>query len=127
MTGNFMAQGQPVSGLIEPGPVVPRQPPRTLEQRTKYLSVSKALPGPTHVGPPAAVARGVGIAGECMQDQDGVAMAGVEGAVGFVGAVDVVKRGAAIEVEFLESDGSGRGHHGRIQLPVYKDVEEGMF
>ena len=28
------------------GPVVPLQPPRTFEQMTKYLSVSKPLPGP---------------------------------------------------------------------------------
>src|SRR5579885_2423233 len=44
--GNVIAHGQPVSGFIDPGPVVPRQPPSTLEQITKYLSVSKALPGP---------------------------------------------------------------------------------
>src|SRR5579862_7131198 len=44
--GNVMAQGQPVSGLTDPGPVLPRQPPSTLEQMTKYFSVSKALPGP---------------------------------------------------------------------------------
>ena len=31
---------------MEEGPVVPWQPPRTLEQMTKYLSVSNALPGP---------------------------------------------------------------------------------
>src|SRR5437762_5233477 len=46
ITGNFSAYGQPVAGLIEDGPVVPRHPPRTFEHSTKYLSVSKALPGP---------------------------------------------------------------------------------
>src|SRR5438067_13409819 len=46
MAGNDIAYGQPVSGLIELGPVVPRQPPSTLMQMTKYLSVSNALPGP---------------------------------------------------------------------------------
>src|ERR1700686_4563942 len=46
ITGNVIAYGQPVAGLIEPGPVVPRQPPSTLEQITKYLLVSKALAGP---------------------------------------------------------------------------------
>ena len=46
ITGNDMAYGQPVAGLIEDGPVVPRHPPSTLEQITKYLLVSKALPGP---------------------------------------------------------------------------------
>ena len=46
ITGNDMAYGQPVAGLMEDGPVVPRQPPSTLEQMTKYWLVSKALPGP---------------------------------------------------------------------------------
>ncbi len=31
---------------MEEGPVVPRHPPSTLEQITKYLLVSNALPGP---------------------------------------------------------------------------------
>src|SRR5450755_1366084 len=44
--GNDMAYGQPVAGLTELGPEVPRQPPRTFEQITKYLSVSNPLPGP---------------------------------------------------------------------------------
>src|SRR3984957_11112903 len=44
--GNDIAYGQPVSGLTEPGPEVPRQPPRMLEQITKNLSVSNPLPGP---------------------------------------------------------------------------------
>ena len=46
ITGNDMAYGQPVCGLIDEGPVVPWQPPSTLEQMMKYLSVSNALPGP---------------------------------------------------------------------------------
>src|SRR5579871_4785221 len=46
ITGNDMAYGHPVAGLMDDGPVVPRQPPRTLEQITKYLFVSNALPGP---------------------------------------------------------------------------------
>src|ERR1035437_2404155 len=46
ITGNDMANGQPVAGLREEGPVVPRHPPSTLEQITKYLLVSNALPGP---------------------------------------------------------------------------------
>src|SRR5260370_1026387 len=46
ITGNDMAYGQPVAGLMEDGPVVPRHPPSTLEQITKYLLVSNALPGP---------------------------------------------------------------------------------
>ena len=35
ITGNAIAYGQPVAGLIEAGPVVPRQPPSTFEQMTK--------------------------------------------------------------------------------------------
>src|ERR1035441_9962523 len=46
ITGNDMAYGQPVAGLSDEGPVVPRHPPSTLEQITKYLLVSNALPGP---------------------------------------------------------------------------------
>ena len=46
ITGKVMAYGQPVAGLIAEGPVVPRHPPSTLVQMTKYRFVSKALPGP---------------------------------------------------------------------------------
>jgi len=46
MPGNDSAYGLPVAGLMEDGPVVPRQPPSTFEQIMKYLLVSKALPGP---------------------------------------------------------------------------------
>ena len=35
-----------MAGSSEAGPVVPLQPPMTLAQMTKYLSVSRALPGP---------------------------------------------------------------------------------
>jgi len=46
ITGNDMVYGQPVAGLSDPGPVVPRHPPSTLEQITKYMFASNALPGP---------------------------------------------------------------------------------
>src|ERR1017187_8819298 len=46
ITGNDMAYGEPVAGLSDPGPVVPRHRPKTLEQITKYWLVSNALPGP---------------------------------------------------------------------------------
>lgn len=39
----------PVSGLIDAGPVVPEHPPKTLDAITKYLLVSKALPGPINI------------------------------------------------------------------------------
>src|SRR5579863_262748 len=44
--GNESAYGLPVSGLTEEGPVEPLHPPITLEQITKYLSVSSPFPGP---------------------------------------------------------------------------------
>src|SRR5512136_3183430 len=45
-TGKLSPNGLPVCGLIDIGPVDPLQPPMTLEQITKNLSVSNALPGP---------------------------------------------------------------------------------
>ena len=45
--GKSSAKGLPVAGLVEAGPVVPMQPPSTLEQMTKKRSVSIGLPGPT--------------------------------------------------------------------------------
>ena len=33
--GKSAPNGRPVAGLVLPGPVVPRQPPRALEQITK--------------------------------------------------------------------------------------------
>src|SRR5204863_6268653 len=46
MTGKSDPYGVPVAGLIDDGPVVPRQPPSRLVETTKYRFVSKALPGP---------------------------------------------------------------------------------
>src|ERR1017187_5310766 len=46
ITGNAIAYGQPVDGLIDEGPVVPLHPPNTFVQTTKYLFVSNALCGP---------------------------------------------------------------------------------
>src|SRR5947209_1082150 len=45
-TGNSGPYGRPVAGLIEPGPVEPRQLPIRLAHTTKCWSVSNALPGP---------------------------------------------------------------------------------
>ena len=47
ITGKSRPQGRPVAGFVVPGPVVPRQPPSTLGQITKWRSVSIARPGPT--------------------------------------------------------------------------------
>ena len=46
MTGKSDPYGRPVAGLMDEGPVVPRQPPSRLELTTKKRSVSNALPGP---------------------------------------------------------------------------------
>ena len=35
-----------MAGFLSAGPVEPMHPPSTLEQMTKYLSVSMPLPGP---------------------------------------------------------------------------------
>src|SRR5512136_2590876 len=45
-TGKLNPNGLPVCGLSDIGPVDPLQPPMTLAQITKNLSVSNALPGP---------------------------------------------------------------------------------
>ncbi|OQB91461.1 MAG: hypothetical protein BWX86_02015 [Verrucomicrobia bacterium ADurb.Bin122] len=44
--GNAVPYARPVAGLIDDGPELPWQPPSTLEQTTKNLVVSMALPGP---------------------------------------------------------------------------------
>src|SRR6056297_1838657 len=44
--GNCSEYGRFVFGFMDPGPVDPIQPPRTLGQMTKYLLVSIPLPGP---------------------------------------------------------------------------------
>jgi hypothetical protein len=49
MTGKSSPHTLPVAGLVEAGPVEPMQPPMTLEQMMKYLSVSSGRPGPTMV------------------------------------------------------------------------------
>ncbi len=46
MRGNRLPQAFPSCAGLE-GPVVPWQPPSTLGATTKYLSVSRASPGPT--------------------------------------------------------------------------------
>jgi hypothetical protein len=46
MMGKSVPYGRPVTGFWEAGPVDPLQPPITLAQMMKYLSVSSPLPGP---------------------------------------------------------------------------------
>ena len=102
-----MAYGQPVSGLIEAGPVVPRQPPSTFEQITKYLSVSNALPGPIMLSHQP----GLPVSGECRRrarrrkrraDQNGVGLRGVQRAVGLIGNVDRRKARSGIQSDGIE-------------------------
>ena len=86
----------------------PLQPPITLEQMTKYLSVSSALPGPMSMshqpGSPvvgAVKTRHVGVAGQGVGDEDGVVLALAERAVGLVGDGERRQRAAALEGELL--------------------------
>jgi hypothetical protein len=75
-TGKLSPNGLPVSELIDIGPVDPLQPPMTLEQSTKNLFVSKALPGPMQSShQPGSVSSGVepgrvGVARQRVADQD---------------------------------------------------------
>ncbi len=47
--GKVTPYSLPVAGLMLLGPLLPLQPPMTLEQMTKYRSVSNPLPGPIMV------------------------------------------------------------------------------
>ena len=76
------------------------------------------LAGADHVVPPARLAGfvtdagRVRVAGEGVQDQDGVALARVQLAVGFVGYFDRRERGAAIEGNRVKADDMGLDNHG---------------
>ena len=60
-SGKSAPHGLPVAGLIDSGPVEPKQLPRLLTPTTKKRSVSSGLPGPDHVVPPADVVGLVGV------------------------------------------------------------------
>ena len=49
ITGKSSPYGLLVFGLIELGPVVPLQPPKTLEQMMKYFSLYKDFQGPINI------------------------------------------------------------------------------
>ena len=49
ITGNSSPYGFFVFGLIEEGPVVPIQPPKTFVHTTKKIFVSITFPGPTSI------------------------------------------------------------------------------
>ncbi len=122
ITGNDIAYGQPVSGLIDAGPVVPRHPPSTLEQMTKYLSVSNALPGPIMLShqpglPVRADAGGMGVAGKGVEHQDGVGLARVQLAVGLVSDFHRRERGAVIQGQGIEPYAACFNDHFRGETP----------
>ena len=110
ITGKSEPYGRPVAGLVDDGPVVPRQPPSRFELTTKKRSVSKALPGPimpSHQPRPRplpasrssarkpsrvlaaagarAVAGGVRVAAQRVADEDHVVARRRQRAVGLVG------------------------------------------
>jgi hypothetical protein len=103
ITGNDMAYGRPVAGLMEEGPVVPRHPPSTLLQITKYLLVSNALPGPIMLShqPGLPVSWLMPAAWASPENACSTRMAldlgGVQLAVGFVSHIHRRERGAVIE------------------------------
>ena len=117
--GNAIAHGQPVAGLTEPGPVVPRHPPSTLAQMTKYWSVSKPLPGPIILDhqPPSPAA--------CASPEKACVTrwrcsCGVQCALGFVGAIDRRKRDSAIEFQLSNVTMEASVIIGRGLILVYR-------
>ena len=113
ITGKSDPYGLPVAGLMDEGPVVPRQPPSRFVETTKKRSVSNALPGPIMPShqpsplPAGAVAivggeavagalgrrrlrepGGVRVAAQRVADEDDVVAGRRERAVGFVGDTD---------------------------------------
>ena len=107
----------PVAGLMEAGPVVPRQPPRTFEQITKYLSVSKALPGPIMLShQPGLPSRGL-MPAACASPEKAcrirmrVRAGGVQLAVGFVGDFDRRQRDATVQGNRVKTGGMSFHNH----------------
>ena len=86
--------------------MLPEQPPSTLEQTTKYFSVSIGKPRPDHGVPPAAASvrfggasRGVRVSGEGVDEQYRVVGGFVQLAPGLVGQGDLAKASAEFRLE----------------------------
>ena len=103
-----------VRAASEAGPVVPWQPPSTFGHTTKNRSVSMGAPGPmSPCHHPAARVAGpgrsgrVGVAGQRMEDEHGIAVVAVELAPGLVGHVDRAQTSTGLEVQPFDADHTG--------------------
>ena len=102
---------------MEEGPVVPRQPPSTLEQITKYLLVSKALPGPIMLSHQPGLPVSWLMPAACASPEKAcstrmaLVLAAFNCAVRFVGHLHRRERGAVIERDGIEPDGIGLDDH----------------
>ena len=113
--------------------MVPRQPPSTLEQITKYLLVSKALPGPIMLShQPGLPVSGL-MPAACASPEKACStrmaldLGRVQLAVGLVGHLDRRKRGAAIERDGIEPDSIGLDDHCWSVFMITKPVEGILF
>ena len=88
--------------------MVPRQPPSTFEQMTKYLLVSKALPGPIMLSHQPGLPVSALMPAACASPEKACStrmaldLRGVQLAIGLVGHVDRREGGAAIERDGIE-------------------------
>ena len=100
--------------------MVPLQPPSTLEQMTKYLVVSNALPGPTMLShqpglPPSWLIPAACASPEnAWQQEDRVGSSGVQFPIRFIGDIDRREDHAAIERQGIETNDLGLDDHSDV-------------
>ena len=117
ITGNAMAYGQPVAGLIDDGSGGAAAAAQHVGADHEILVGVEGLAGADHVVPPAGLAGfgadagGVGVAGEGVQHQDGVGLGGVQLAVGLVGHLHRRERGAVVQRDGVEPNSIGLNDH----------------
>ena len=103
MIGKSSPHNLPVAGLVDAGPVEPIQPPITFEQNNEIPVGIERTPGTDHGFPPAGFAghrMDIGdmlIAGQRMEDQNGIGTFRIELAVGLVRDLERRKIDAAIK------------------------------